>query len=121
MQLFQRTNLFAEFFSVANDFVGRHRRIETALLFLFSFDEPRNTIERNAPVITDDSSATVGIRKSGQYVRTSASPHFRCIGVKDRIVVGFSVLCECLNHDADPVHARRFSVQSTPTETRRSA
>ena len=59
------------------------------LLFL---NEPVHTIKRNSPIIADDSSTAISIRKSCDYMIGTACPHLRCICIEDAFIVGFPVL-----------------------------
>src|SRR4030095_9099085 len=72
LQFFERANLLAQFLPVADDFVSRMERVERVLFFLLAFDQARDTVKRNATVVTDDSAASVGVGKSGEDVRASA-------------------------------------------------
>ena len=96
-QFLEGANLFGQLLAIADDGVGRRRRVELALLFLLPVDQPLDAIERDAPVVADDPPAAVGVGESRQDVRAAAPPHVRGIGVEHRVVVRLPVLREGLD------------------------
>ena len=98
MQFLKRAYLFAQFFAIANDLIGRHRRVDTALLLLLSFDQSRHAIEGYAPVIANDPSASICIGQPGENVRTAAASDIGSVGIEDPFVVRLAIFCECFDH-----------------------
>ena len=64
--------------------------------FFFFFDQEVDTVEGHAAVVTDDTSAAVGIRKTGYDMAVAGSFHLRCVSVKDCLIVCLVVLREDL-------------------------
>ncbi len=59
-------------------------------------DQPVDAIERDATVVADDASATVGVGQPGEKVRAAGRTDARGVDVEDRFVVGLAVLGEDL-------------------------
>src|SRR5262249_18736048 len=74
LQRFQRPDLLAELFAVADDLLGGHRRVEAPLLLFFPLDQSGHPVQRHAPVVADDPAAAVGVGQAGEDVRAAAGP-----------------------------------------------
>ena len=65
LELFEKRNLLIQLFQTADFFCVDIERAETRfVLFLFR-NQAVDTVQRNAPVVTDDASAAVCVRKTG--------------------------------------------------------
>src|ERR1051326_6748670 len=60
-------------------------------------DEFGYSVQRDAAVITDDSSAPVRVRQSGQDVRAAAASDVGRVSVKDTVVMRLSIFGESLD------------------------
>ena len=68
---------------------GHTGRCEPELLLLFG-DEVVHPVKGDAPVVADDASAAVGIRKTGDDAGVAGRLHVGRIDVEDTLVVGLS-------------------------------
>ena len=60
-QFLQGTNLFLDFFTIAN-YIFKHIAHCNAELFFFVFDKVINTIQSDTAIVTDDTTTAVSIR-----------------------------------------------------------
>ena len=82
--------------SLSGDDLIVHCAVSTEIqVFLFFFDQEVDTVG-HAAVVTDDTSAVVGVRKTGYDMAVAGSFHLRCVSVKDCLIVCLVVLCEDL-------------------------
>ena len=98
MKLFERTDLLAQFFTIANNVFGGHRRIEATLLLLLPLNESSYAVQSDTPVVTDDAAPAVSVGQAGQNMRTTAFPDLRRIGIEYCLVVCLSVFGKGFHH-----------------------
>ena len=75
-QFFQGFDLFGKLLTVT-DHVLVHVASCTGFLVFFVFDQPVHAVKGNPSVVADDTSAAVGIRKSGDDMAGTAGAHLR--------------------------------------------
>ena len=61
-------------------------------IFLLLFDQEVDAVERNSPVIADNTPSSVGIRKACDDMSVSCSSHFRCVGIEHRLIFCLVIL-----------------------------
>ena len=96
--LAQRTVLFSNFFTQTDGrfqiFAAFQFRLQRVELGEFVFHQEVDTVQRNATVVTDDTTTAVSIRQTGQYAGFTAAQDVRSIDVENALVVSFTVLGE---------------------------
>ena len=80
LKCFQRFDLFRYLLTALNDLFRQFLDIETFLETFLLFDQDLSSVQRHTAVITDDTSASVSIRQSGDNGRTACSYHLVRIG-----------------------------------------
>ena len=88
----QSTDLLGDFLALTDDVVGHCAIAAVLLILLLPRDQLINTVQSNSAVIADDSSSSVGIRKSGYDMAVACSTHLRCICIKYCLVMRLVVL-----------------------------
>ncbi len=97
-KIFEGTHLLRQFFALPNDFVGRPHVVDLGSFFALDFEQPIDPVKRHSPVVADDTSAPVGIRKAGDDPGPSGAHDFRGVGVEHAVIVGLAVFREGLVH-----------------------
>src|SRR4029453_11607995 len=95
-QLDQRPDLFGELLAQPDDVLARGPIVELALFAFLVVDQEIHTVESQPAVIADDPPAAVGIRQTGDDVRTARLSDLRRVGVEHAVVVRLAVLGEDL-------------------------
>ena len=80
LKCFQRFDLLRYLLTALNDFFCQFLYIETFLETFLFFDQDLGSVQRYTTVITDDTSASVGIRQPGNDGGTTCRNHLVCIG-----------------------------------------
>ena len=92
-QFFQRTDLFLNFFAVAN-YIFKHIAHCDAKLFFFVFDKVINTIQRDTTIVANDTATAVSVRQTSYDMSCTSGTHFWCIYIKYAVIVSFTMLFE---------------------------
>ena len=96
--LTQRAMLFSNFFTQTDGcfqiFAAFQFRLQRVELGEFVFHQEVDTVQRNATIVTDDTTTAVSIRQTGQYAGFTAAQDVRGIYVENALVVSFTVLGE---------------------------
>ena len=92
----KRPHLVGQFLAHADDLVGRPHVVDLRPLPVFGFEQAVDAIERHAPVVADDATAAVGIRKPGNDAGLAALADFVGVGVEHAVVVALAVFRERL-------------------------
>ena len=96
--LTQRTVLLRDFFTQTDGcfqiFTAFQFVLQRDELSVFVFHQEVDTVQRNATVVTDDTTTTIGIRQTGQNARFTAVQDVFGVNVKHALVVGFTVFSE---------------------------
>ncbi len=74
--------------------MGIHGAAGSHLLLFFIFDQLVHPIQCDPPVIPDNPSPPISVRKPGNNMAGTACPHFRGVSVKHACVVGLPVFCK---------------------------
>ena len=98
VKFLERSDLLAQFLAIANDIFGRHLAVEGSFFAFLLFDQPRYAIERDAPIISDDPAAAVGVGQTCQDVRTATRPDIGSVGIEHSIVMSFPILAKRVYH-----------------------
>ncbi|MNN36003.1 hypothetical protein D3C81_1498750 [compost metagenome] len=86
-QFTQCTNLFGKLFTKANYIFIDAINFKALQLFLFLFNQEVYSVKRYAAVVTDNTTTTVSIWKTSNDTGFTSSSHFRCICIKNALVV----------------------------------
>ena len=65
-------------------------RLEIGKLQFTLTHQIADTVQRDAAIITDDTTTTVTIRQAGQHAGFTAAQHIRRVGVEYALVMGFT-------------------------------
>ena len=67
------------------------------MILLLLLNQIIQTVKRGSSVIADDSSASVGVRKTGNESKVSRLSHFRRVGLEHAVIVGSHIVEQELN------------------------
>ena len=81
-----------------DDFVGRPHVVDLCPFLALGFKQPIHAVKRHAPVIADDTTAPVGIRKPGDDPGPAAIHDLGRIRIEHAVIVRFSVFRESFVH-----------------------
>ena len=93
----QGFDLFCHFFAQTDTGIG-HRTADVMQVFLLGFNQAVNAIKSQTAIITDDTSAGIVVRQSGQKTKWTERTDFFGIRIKYAIVVGLAVMIEDIFH-----------------------
>ena len=65
---------------------------------LFILNKLVHAVESNTSVVTDDTSSAVSVRQTCYNSGFSCKTHFRCVSVKNALIVSFSVFGKDFNY-----------------------
>ena len=90
--------LFSDFFTQTDSCFQVYAVFQIGLqrdeLSVFVFHQVVDTVQRNATVVTDDTTTAIGIRQTGQNARFTAVQDVFGVNVKHALVVSFAVFSE---------------------------
>ena len=107
-EVLERPHLLGQFLPHPDDLVGRPHVVDLGPFRALDFEQPIHPVERDPPVVADDASAAVGIRKAGDDAGPSAAHDLRRIGVKHAVIVRLAVFRESLVHRRIGLKPRRL-------------
>ena len=68
----------------------------TLKVIMLLLNQEINTIKSNTAVIANDTSAAIGVRKSGNDLVVTCFLHLRCIDIKHTLIMCFVIFCKNL-------------------------
>ena len=98
-EVLESTHLLRQFLAQPDDFVGRPHIVDLRAFLALGLKQPIHAVKRHAPVIADDATASVGIRKPGDDPGPSAIHDFGRIRIEHAVIVRFSVFRESFVHE----------------------
>ena len=85
--LFQGTNLLCQLFPLTDNLIEHGSVTAVGEVFFLLCNQEVNTIERHSTIITYDTAAAIGIRKSCDNLIMTGFLHLRCVYIEYRLVV----------------------------------
>ena len=97
-EILQRPYLLRQLLTRPDHLVARPHVIDLCPLCALGIEQPLDAIERDAPIVADDPTTAVGVRKAGNDAGPAALHDFRRVGVEHAVVVGLAVFRERFMH-----------------------
>ena len=83
----QRLNLLSNLLPQTDYIIRHHTAATVVFILLFLFNQKINTIQCHTTIVTDDTTAPIGIRKSGYNMTVTCLFHLWSIGIKNSCIV----------------------------------
>jgi hypothetical protein len=93
-EVLQRTHLLRKFFAHADDLICRPHVVDLGSFLALDLQKAVGPVKGDPAIVTDDASATVGVRKAGDDAGPAAIHNLRRIGVEHAVIVRLAVLGE---------------------------
>ena len=92
LHILQSLDLHGQLFSLTDDVIGHNAIATVSKVILLLLDQEIDTVQSNTAVVAYNTSAAIGIRKSGNDLVVTSLLHLRSVSIKYALVVSAAIL-----------------------------